>query len=543
MNNPNTPPDEIANTIHPPVATSLTLLQQHQFNSQPQHSKPSLAVADWPHHHTASFMNSIATPTASPLELPWSATTRLRMGSLSANPAANSNNFTSPCSFAGAGRRSHSLDHGSTPMGLLNLQSLNYTVAGVGPAAAVHSWVTATGLLQNFQSPNVFNNLSSGNGGNGASLRDDGMSHASMSETVYTSFNAPAAQSMQWNSMSELSPTSWNPINTFPTFHSPHMSHSSLLNAYSFQDHRQPPQPHQPQQQQHLQFQQQQQQLQQQQQQQRSCQFSNVHRNSSSISWGSTDPLSILTHQNQTHNNNNILPSDPHPIITTCSPLQFSSIVSGGSPPHQYSSTSLTTASPHSLQQPLSAIETVYTQQAVQQGEPTLVHSIALQPSPSVTDKLSPRSISGRELLGRRARRTVAKRDVDKDLGDREKLDASDLDVDDSEGQDEEDDSDTASDRGGASTKPVVKRVGGRKKKAASSSSLGSSYKNNKRFRIPRDQMVWLKKVFSETPLPSIERMAEIANEVDVDVHKIKIWFQNRRAANKRRAKKSRSSD
>ncbi|KAJ3243094.1 hypothetical protein HDU77_007948 [Chytriomyces hyalinus] len=175
------------------------------------------------------------------------------------------------------------------------------------------------------------------------------------------------------------------------------------------------------------------------------------------------------------------------------------------------------------------------------------MHSIPLQPSPSITDKLSPTSVPGRETLVRRTRRTLSKRDVDnKDLEvDREKLGASDLDEDDSEDQDDEDDSDTASDalskRGSGS---VVKRAGGRKKKASSSSSsLGSSYKNNKRFRIPRDQMVWLKKVFSETPLPSIERIAEIADEVGVDVHKIKIWFQNRRAANKRRAKKSRSSD
>ncbi|KAJ3234690.1 hypothetical protein HDU77_000360, partial [Chytriomyces hyalinus] len=555
-NNPNTPPDEIANTtkqpaVHPPIGTSLTTLQQHRFNSQPQHT-----VADWPHHHhhhqQTAFMNSIATPpTASPLELPSSATTtRLRMGSsLSANPANNNNNnFISP-SFAGGGGggggRSHSLDHGATTTGLLNLQPLNYTVAGVGVGVgvgvgAVHSWVTpTTGLLQNFQNPNnVFNNLSAGNG-NGASLRD--VDSMNMSETVYTAFNAPTAQSMHWNSMSELSPTTWNPINTFPTFNSPHLTHSSLLSPYSFQDHRQQQQqqpPQQPQQQQHLQLQQlqQEQQLQQQQQQsQQSYQFSNVHRNSISTPWGS-DPLSILTHQNQTHDpiHNNLLSSEPQPIITTCSPLQFSSIVSGGSP-HQYSSsTSLTTASPHSLhqQQPLSAIETVYNTQPVQGGEPTLVHSIPLQPSPSITDKLSPKSVpAGRETLGRRTtrRQTLSKRDVDKDLEDRgEKVD--DASHEDSEDEDEEEDdsSDTASDGGGATfakkrgSGSVVKRAA-RNKKAASSSSLGSSYKNNKRFRIPRDQMVWLKKVFSETPLPSIERMAEIANEVGVDVHKIKI--------------------
>ncbi|KAJ3388123.1 hypothetical protein HDU80_011772, partial [Chytriomyces hyalinus] len=484
-------------------------------------------------------MNSIATPTASPLGLPSSATTRLRMGSLSANPAANNNNFISP-SFAGAGGggggRSHSLDHGAT---LLNLQPLNYTVTGVG-GGAVHSWVTPTGLLQNFQNPNVFNNLGAGNGNGASSLRDvDGMNHASMSETVYTAFNAPA-QAMHWNSMAELSPTTWNPINTFPTFNSPHLTHSSLLNPYSFQDHRQQQQqqqqPPQPQQQQHLQLQQlqqeQQQQLQQQQQQQsqQSYQFSNVHRNSTSIPWGS-DPLSILTHQNQTHDprRNNLLSSEPHPIITTCSPLQFSSIVSGGSPHQQYSSTSLTTASPHSLQQPLSAIETVYTQPV--QGEPTLVHSIPLQPSPSITDKLSPKSVPGRETLARRARRTLSKRgEVDKDLEDHgETVDASHEDSEDEE-EDDDSSSDTASDAGGGGATfakrgsgSVKKRIARNKKAASSSSSMGSSYKNNKRFRIPRDQMVWLKKVFSETPLPSIERMAEIADEVGVDVHKIKI--------------------
>ncbi|KAJ3240119.1 hypothetical protein HDU81_004539 [Chytriomyces hyalinus] len=518
-NNPTTPPDDIQTTtttqqqqsvIYPSAVPTSVTLQQHQFTSH--HDKPSLAISDWQQHQTA-FMNSIATPTASPLELPSSAATRFRMGS--ANPPPASSNLAANPAFVG---RSHSLDHGSTASALLNLQPLNYAVAGVGVGGgAVHSW-TGHSLLQNFQSPNVFNNLGSSNGDAATSLirgGDDGMSHGSLSDGLYTSFNAPA-QSMQWNSMSELSPTTWNPINTFPTFSSPHVSHG-LLNSYSFQDHRQ----QQPQQQ-HLQFQQLQQQQQQlQQQPHQSLQFSNIHRNSISTSWGS-DPLSILTHQTQTHdpglnNTNNFVSSEPQQIITTCSPLQFSSIVSGGSPPTHYSSTTMNTASPHSLQQqPLSAIETVYIEQEL---EEPLVHSIPLQLSPSVSDKLSPKSaVSGREVLGRRARRTVAaKRDVDKD---REKLDVSD-DEDESVSEDEEEDSETASDREVSAKRSAAKK-GGRKQTPSTSS--GSSYKNNKRFRIPKDQMVWLKKVFSETPLPSTERMAEIAGEVDVDVHKIKIW-------------------
>ncbi|KAJ3067155.1 hypothetical protein HDU98_009657 [Podochytrium sp. JEL0797] len=63
------------------------------------------------------------------------------------------------------------------------------------------------------------------------------------------------------------------------------------------------------------------------------------------------------------------------------------------------------------------------------------------------------------------------------------------------------------------------------------------SYKNNKRFRLPKEQMQRLKDVFAENPLPTAKEAEEIAREIKVDVVKIKIWFQNRRAATKRRMK------
>ncbi|KAJ3118888.1 hypothetical protein HK100_000522 [Physocladia obscura] len=65
--------------------------------------------------------------------------------------------------------------------------------------------------------------------------------------------------------------------------------------------------------------------------------------------------------------------------------------------------------------------------------------------------------------------------------------------------------------------------------------SASQSYKHNKRFRLPKEDMNKLKKMFSENPLPGSVETERISKELGVELHKIKIWFQNRRAATKRR--------
>ncbi|KAJ3080020.1 hypothetical protein HDU99_009508, partial [Rhizoclosmatium hyalinum] len=89
---------------------------------------------------------------------------------------------------------------------------------------------------------------------------------------------------------------------------------------------------------------------------------------------------------------------------------------------------------------------------------------------------------------------------------------------------------------------PLLTSKNGRKSEQHSRASSpddhepGYSYKNNKRFRLPKEQMAWLKELFDQNPLPSSAEAERIAAEIGVDVQKIKIFFQNRRAAEKRRA-------
>ncbi|ORY52306.1 hypothetical protein BCR33DRAFT_314974 [Rhizoclosmatium globosum] len=95
---------------------------------------------------------------------------------------------------------------------------------------------------------------------------------------------------------------------------------------------------------------------------------------------------------------------------------------------------------------------------------------------------------------------------------------------------------------------PLLTSKNGRKSEQHSRASSpddhepGYSYKNNKRFRLPKEQMAWLKELFDQNPLPSSAEAERIAAEIGVDVQKIKIFFQNRRAAEKRRAASRKSS-
>ncbi|KAJ3003969.1 UNVERIFIED_CONTAM: hypothetical protein HDU68_005400 [Siphonaria sp. JEL0065] len=45
----------------------------------------------------------------------------------------------------------------------------------------------------------------------------------------------------------------------------------------------------------------------------------------------------------------------------------------------------------------------------------------------------------------------------------------------------------------------------------------GHSYKNNKRFRLPKEQMTWLKEYFNKTPLPTTAEAEEISREIGVE--------------------------
>ncbi|KAI9349766.1 hypothetical protein BDR26DRAFT_915429 [Obelidium mucronatum] len=64
----------------------------------------------------------------------------------------------------------------------------------------------------------------------------------------------------------------------------------------------------------------------------------------------------------------------------------------------------------------------------------------------------------------------------------------------------------------------------------------GESHKNRSRFRFQSTQQSDMIARFETDPYPSNETMAEYAAEFGTTFHKIKIWYQNRRSAEKRRA-------
>ncbi|KAJ3351882.1 hypothetical protein HDU83_008515 [Entophlyctis luteolus] len=70
---------------------------------------------------------------------------------------------------------------------------------------------------------------------------------------------------------------------------------------------------------------------------------------------------------------------------------------------------------------------------------------------------------------------------------------------------------------------------------AAPASATGGDYKKNKRFIMSREHLKWLKSVFDETPFPSAERMQQISEVVGMDKRQVRVWFQNRRAVEKRK--------
>ncbi|ORY52305.1 hypothetical protein BCR33DRAFT_711645 [Rhizoclosmatium globosum] len=73
------------------------------------------------------------------------------------------------------------------------------------------------------------------------------------------------------------------------------------------------------------------------------------------------------------------------------------------------------------------------------------------------------------------------------------------------------------------------------RRRTAEDFSDGVNPRSLKRFRFPLDQMKVLKARYAINQVPTHEEMRVIATEFGVDFHKIKIWFQNRRAAQKRR--------
>ncbi|KAJ3291429.1 hypothetical protein HDU79_002425 [Rhizoclosmatium sp. JEL0117] len=64
--------------------------------------------------------------------------------------------------------------------------------------------------------------------------------------------------------------------------------------------------------------------------------------------------------------------------------------------------------------------------------------------------------------------------------------------------------------------------------------SFSSQLKRYQRTPIPRDQKLRLKELFAQDPYPKPARMAEIAQELGLEKLKVRIWFQNQRAAVKR---------
>ncbi|KAJ3206505.1 hypothetical protein HDU83_001831 [Entophlyctis luteolus] len=69
----------------------------------------------------------------------------------------------------------------------------------------------------------------------------------------------------------------------------------------------------------------------------------------------------------------------------------------------------------------------------------------------------------------------------------------------------------------------------------SSANGGGGDYKKNKRFIMSREHLKWLKSVFEETPFPSAERMQQISEVVGMDKRQVRVWFQNRRAVEKRK--------
>ncbi|KAJ3075582.1 hypothetical protein HDU99_001507, partial [Rhizoclosmatium hyalinum] len=77
------------------------------------------------------------------------------------------------------------------------------------------------------------------------------------------------------------------------------------------------------------------------------------------------------------------------------------------------------------------------------------------------------------------------------------------------------------------STPLLTSKIGRKSEQHSIASSLddhepGYSYKNNKRFCLPKEQMAWLKELFDQNPLPSSAEAEQIAAEIGVDVQKSK---------------------
>ncbi|KAJ3062342.1 hypothetical protein HDU98_001779 [Podochytrium sp. JEL0797] len=60
-------------------------------------------------------------------------------------------------------------------------------------------------------------------------------------------------------------------------------------------------------------------------------------------------------------------------------------------------------------------------------------------------------------------------------------------------------------------------------------------YKRSKRFIMSREHLKWLKKMFEETPFPTSDQMQHISEVVGMDRRQVRVWFQNRRAVEKRK--------
>ncbi|KAI9351181.1 hypothetical protein BDR26DRAFT_890865 [Obelidium mucronatum] len=62
-----------------------------------------------------------------------------------------------------------------------------------------------------------------------------------------------------------------------------------------------------------------------------------------------------------------------------------------------------------------------------------------------------------------------------------------------------------------------------------------TDYKKSKRFIMSREHLKWLKNIFDETPFPTSERMQHVSDVVGMDRRQVRVWFQNRRAVEKRK--------
>ncbi|KAJ3026796.1 UNVERIFIED_CONTAM: hypothetical protein HDU68_005027 [Siphonaria sp. JEL0065] len=88
-----------------------------------------------------------------------------------------------------------------------------------------------------------------------------------------------------------------------------------------------------------------------------------------------------------------------------------------------------------------------------------------------------------------------------------------------------------------SASKITIKRSHKRKSNSPASSTTDSQDpKNKSRFRFSSAQQSEMIKRYDAEPFPSYESMTKTAQEFGTTFYKIKIWYQNRRSAEKRRA-------